>query len=213
MQGWQDIQAEALRRIKTREWPPGGLIPNEAALAEELGCARATVNRALQGLAEEGWLERRRRAGTRVALSPQRRAQMSVPVVRAEVEALEKRYDHKLLHLGRKGHQLLVHTLHLADHLPYAIEDRQIDLNSVPAAAQTDFEAISANEWLVQYAPFDHGTMTYEADVAGAFERQYLNCPEGTPLMVLTRKTFSEAGPITSVRMAYAPGHAVTMVI
>ncbi len=213
MQGWQDLQAEALRRIQSREWPPGGLIPNEAALAEEWGCARATVNRALQALAEDGWLERRRRAGTRVALSPQRRAQMAVPVLRQEVEALGLTYDHRLLNVSRKGQTLLLHCLHLADHRPYALEDREIDLARVPAAAQVDFATISANEWLVQNAPFDRGTMTYEADVAGAFEATYLRCPEGTPLMILTRRTFSEEGPITSVRMAYAPGHAVTMVI
>ncbi len=31
---WQAIQAEVLHRIRSREWPPGGLIPNEADLAE-----------------------------------------------------------------------------------------------------------------------------------------------------------------------------------
>ncbi len=31
---WHAIQAEVLHRIRSREWPPGGLIPNEADLAE-----------------------------------------------------------------------------------------------------------------------------------------------------------------------------------
>jgi GntR family transcriptional regulator, histidine utilization repressor len=51
---WQAIQAEVLQRIRNRQWPPGELIPNEADLAEEFGCARATVNRALRELAEAG---------------------------------------------------------------------------------------------------------------------------------------------------------------
>ena len=38
--GWQEVQTEALRRIQAREWPPGGLIPGEVALAREFGCAR-----------------------------------------------------------------------------------------------------------------------------------------------------------------------------
>ena len=46
------------------------MIPGEEALAREFGCARATVNRALRDLAEAGVLERRRKAGTRVALQP-----------------------------------------------------------------------------------------------------------------------------------------------
>lgn len=31
-----------LRRIRARDWPPGSVIPNEADLAVEFGCARAT---------------------------------------------------------------------------------------------------------------------------------------------------------------------------
>ena len=48
---WQSVQEEVLRRINSREWKPGELIPNEAELSLEFGCARATVNRALRGLA------------------------------------------------------------------------------------------------------------------------------------------------------------------
>lgn len=210
-QGWQDVQAEALRRIQSREWPPGATIPKEAELAEELGCARATVNRALQALAEDGWLERRRRAGTRVALSPQRRAHMVVPILRQEVEEQGKSYDHRLLHSNRTGGRLSLHTLHLADDVPYAVEDRVIELAQVPQAAEVDFSTISANEWLVQNAPFDRGTMDYRAAAAGAFEATYLHCPEGAPLLVLERETFGEKGRITQVRTAYAKGHAVRL--
>ena len=42
---WQEVHAEALRRIQTREWTPGTLIPKEAALAEELGCVNPGAKR------------------------------------------------------------------------------------------------------------------------------------------------------------------------
>lgn len=209
--GWQEVQTEALRRIQAREWPPGGLIPGEVALAREFGCARATVNRALRALAEDGWLERRRRAGTRVALSPLRRAQMSVAVLRQEVEALGKIYEHKLLHRSQAQNLLGLHSLHLADNTPYAVEQRDIDLTHVPDAETIDFTTISANEWLVQNAPFDHGTMEYLSEAATDFEATHLNCATGTALLILRRETFSEAGRITQVRLAYAPGHAVRL--
>ena len=211
MLGWQDVQAEALRRIQSRAWPPGGLIPNEAELATELGCARATVNRALRALAEDGWLERRRRAGTRVALSPQRRAQMSVPVIRQEVEALGKIYGHRVLSRKVDKASLLIQTLHLADTLPYAIEEREINLTTLPAAKDADFAVLSANEWLVQNAPVDRGTMEYLAEAASDFEVQHLGCAPAAPLMILRRETFSEVGLITRLRMAYAPGRAVRL--
>ena len=60
---WQSIRAEALRRIRAGLWPPGARIPDEAELAAEFGCARATVNRALRDLAEAGLLERKRKGG------------------------------------------------------------------------------------------------------------------------------------------------------
>ena len=72
IQGWEAIHANVLQRIRTREWGPGALIPTEEALAREFGCARATVSRALREVAAAGLLERRRKAGTRVALQPVR---------------------------------------------------------------------------------------------------------------------------------------------
>lgn len=211
--GWQDVQVEALRRIQSREWPPGGLIPNEAELARELGCARATVNRALRTLAEDGWLERRRRAGTRVALSPQRRAQMSVPVLRQEVEGSGKTYAHRIISRRTEAGILHLEGLHLADDTPFAAEQRQVNLSEVPQMADVDLDQISANEWLVQNAPFDRGTLEYAAEPASGFDTKHLKCPRAAPLMVLRRETFSDTGMVTAVRMAYAPGHAVRLVI
>lgn len=211
--GWQKVQAEALRRIQSRHWPPGSLIPGEAALAREFGCARATVNRALQALAEDGWVVRRRRAGTRVALSPQRRAQLAVPVLRQEIEAIGRVYGHRLIDSSRQGDVLTLHTLHLAGDTPYAFEERRIYLDQVPTAAGADFTAISANEWLVQNAPFDHGTMTYGAEAASATQAHHLACNVGAALLVLARETFSETGLITSVLLAHAPGHSVRLMI
>ena len=75
----QAITSEVRRRIVDREWRQGDRIPDEAELAVEFGVARATVNKALQLLAEEGLLDRRRRAGTRVAISRTPAASASSP--------------------------------------------------------------------------------------------------------------------------------------
>ena len=48
---WQFVQEDVLARIQNGTWPAGELIPTETELAAEYGCARATVNRALQVLA------------------------------------------------------------------------------------------------------------------------------------------------------------------
>ena len=68
---YRDIGSEILRRIAERVWAPGTLIPARAGAGRRIRLlARATVNRALQDLARAGIVERRRKAGTRVAPQP-----------------------------------------------------------------------------------------------------------------------------------------------
>ncbi|MBL4768990.1 MAG: UTRA domain-containing protein [Rhodobacteraceae bacterium] len=223
---WQHIHADALRRIQSREWQPGALIPNEEALAKELGCARATVNRALRALAEEGWLERRRKAGTRVALSPKRRAQMAIPVIRQEIEALGQQFSHQLIErvtapmpdrqcdalglpAGTIGHH--VRSLYLADDRPFAYEDRWVNLIAAPGFDSCPLDKISPNEWLVQNAPFANGTLEYWAAAASGEQAMHLDCALGTSVMVLERHTFGPDAPVTAMSLTYAPGHRLQL--
>lgn len=221
-QSWQEIRQEALRRIHAREWAPGDTIPNEADLAEELGCARSTVNRALRDLAQAGWLERRRKAGTRVRPAPERRAQLAIPLIRQEIETRGGRFAFTLLSrrdaplpnrvravLGLTGDPPAQHlqTLYLSDGTPYAFEDRWVSLDGAPGFAEAGFDALSPNEWLVQNAAFAHGTLDYSAAPASREEARHLGCDAGTPVMVLDRSTFGPAAPVTVVRVTYAPGH------
>ena len=220
--GWQEIHDEALRRIQSRDWQPGALIPNEAALAAEFGCARATVNRALQALADAGWLERRRKAGTRVALSPQRRAQLAIPLIRQEIENSGQSFSHAIvdrtlktmpphlraaLSLNAPTRASHVRTLYLADARAFAFEDRWVNLSAVPTFHDAPLNDLSPNEWLVRNAPFAHGTLDYSAAPASPIEATHLNCPPGTPLMILERRTFGPDAPVTFMRLSYAPGH------
>lgn len=223
--GWQEVRDEALRRIQAREWPPGAAIPNEADLAAELGCARGTVNRALRDLAEAGWLDRRRKAGTRVRAAPERRAQLAIPLIRQEVEARGARFsfavllretvplparEQALLGVG-SGAAQHVQTLYLADGRPHAWEDRWVHLPGAPGFAGARFDALSPNEWLVQNAPFAHGTLDYAAEAAGAEVAGHLACAEGAPVMVLERATFGPQHPVTAVRLIHAPGYRLRL--
>jgi GntR family histidine utilization transcriptional repressor len=224
--GWQDVHAEALRRIQSRIWAPGDLIPNEEDLAAELGCARATVNRALRELAANGLLERRRKAGTRVAETPLRHARLTIPLIREEIEQRGQSASHVLIlneiaqmpsalrHVialpeTAKTHH--IQSLHLANKQPYVFEDRWINLAAIPAIEQADLTEISANEWLVRHAPFARGTLDYFAIPALPEVAKHLGCAAATPLMVLERTTHSPTLPITWVRLTYAPGYRLHM--
>ncbi len=221
--GWESLREALHARIRAREWPQGALIPGEEQLARDYGVARATVNRALQALAEAGVVERRKRAGTRVAALPVRRARLEIPVIRQEVEARGATYGFRLLADGpvpvpdavatamqlppgaRLRHLV---TLHLADGQPQALEERWLDPASLPEPPG-DFAGLSANEWLVAHVPFVHGSLAFLAAPAPAAAAMALGVAEGTALLVTERTTFGPSGAITHVRLWHRPGHRV----
>jgi GntR family transcriptional regulator, histidine utilization repressor len=225
---WQLVKAEALRRIRNRDWPPGSQIPHEADLAAELGCSRVTVNRALRELADAGQLERRRKAGTRVPLNPVRKATFEIPIIRHDIEGRGLVPGYRLISqaqkpvpeaLGRRlglapGTPLLhVLALHLADDTAFCIEDRWINPASVPPLGKVTFADISANEWLIQNAPFSGGDIGFSATNASAAEASLLACKTGAALFTIDRITWAGAVPITSVRLIYAPGYQMLAMI
>ncbi|QDG75937.1 UTRA domain-containing protein [Labrenzia sp. PHM005] len=219
---WTGIREELLQRIHDRIWQPGELIPHEADLAEEFGCARTTVNRALRDLAESGLVVRKRRAGTRVVLNPPQRATLTIPIIREEVEALGKAYRHSLLIRDQRplppmlhgafqaalsGDVLYLKTLHFADKRPYAFEERYINLQAAPEATKADFTKISANEWLVQNAPYSHGDLSLFAMSADKAAAEKLDTAPGSALFAMERITWAGEQPITHVKLVYAPGY------
>jgi len=223
--GWEDIRAEVLRRIRARDWPPGALIPGEEALAAEFGVARATVNRALTALAEAGVLERKKRAGTRVAELPVRRARLEIPVIRLDVLGRGLPYDFKLLTdrlepapapvtarlgLPEGTPMLYLETLHLAGGQPFVLETRWLNPAVLPSPAP-DFARVSANEWLVTHVSLVSGDIAFTAEPATAREAEVMGVPPGTALLVAERTTHGTGGPVTLVRLAHAPGHRVAM--
>lgn len=227
MKGWEDIKAEVLRRIRARDWPPGGMIPSEEDLATEFGVARATVNRALRDLAGAGVLERKRKAGTRVAALPIRKATLDIPVIRQEVEARGQAHGFQVLKqafmsppvpvASRLGldpamRLLYLETLHLADSRPFAHETRWLNSDILPRPLP-DFHAISANEWLVAHVPYVTGDIAFAAEAANAREAAVMGVTPGTALFITERMTWTADSPITFVRLAHAPGYRVQTLV
>lgn len=221
---WQTVQEEVLRRIHMRAWKPGEMIPHEADLAREFGCARATVNRALREIAKTGLLDRRRKAGTRVTEQPVAKATLDIAVIRQEVEARGYRYSQQLTErsvevaptataaaMGARPAQKLLRlrALHMADARPYALEDRWINLRAVPEAEAQDFAETSSNEWLLKHAPYTHGEIAFSAANATAEEADALGCETAVALFVLDRMTWNGDLSVTKVRLVFAQGHAM----
>lgn len=221
----QLIAAEVRRRIADREWRQGDRIPDEADLAVEFGAARATVNKALQLLADEGLLDRRRRAGTRIAINPVRKATFSIPIVREQVEGAGMAYSHRVMaqrdspipagvaaRIDLPVGTVLTHlrAVHYGDGLPFQYEDRWINRAVLPQMAEADFRAVNANEWLVQNAPYLRADVDFSAANADARDARMLEVRRGQALLILHRTTWNDQGPITTVRLACHPGHVMS---
>ena len=221
IQGWEAIRTEVLSRIQSRIWPPGALIPSEELLAQEFGCARATVNRALRELALSGVLERKRKAGTRVAALPVRKATLDIPVIRHEITARGQSYSFHVVsqglshpplavaaRLGLPEKTLMIHlqTLHLAGGTPHVYEDRWLNPAILPDPAP-DFARISANEWLVANVAYAMGDIAFSAEPASMAEATALAVPQGTAVFITERCTWAPDLPITWVRLSHRPGY------
>ncbi|MDO5657044.1 MAG: GntR family transcriptional regulator [Paracoccus sp. (in: a-proteobacteria)] len=223
----QLIAREVRRRIVEREWQQGDRIPDEAALAVEYGAARATVNKALQMLADEGLLDRKRRAGTRVTVNPVRKATLSIPIAREQIESAGQTYSHRLIAqrlsplpgeiaraMGVAAGARMIHlrAVHYGDGKPYQFEDRWISPDAVPGVLQADFRRMNANEWLVRNAPYTRSEIAFGAENADPRMARWLETRRGQAVLVLTRTTFNDAGPITHVRIAHHAGFLLSAI-
>lgn len=214
---------EAIRaRIVAGEWQLGALIPGEAEFAAEFGCSRTTVNRALQALAEEGIVERRRKGGTRVRPLPVPQALVRIPLIREQVESRGQAYAHRVLtqdlcvpprdvaerlHVAAGEQAAYLETLHSADGLPFAFEQRWVNLTTVPGFAAADLVSLSANEWLIREVPFSRGEVALGASAADAATALALGVARGAALFTMERTTWFGDRAVTALTLHYAPGY------
>jgi GntR family histidine utilization transcriptional repressor len=221
----QHIASEVRRRIVEREWRQGDRIPDEADLAIEFDAARATVKKALQQIDGEGLLDRKRRAGTRVAIDPVRKATFTISIVREQVEQAGMVYSHRVVaqrkspipdeiaaRIGLPKGEVLVHmrTVHYGDGRPFQLEDRWVNPRAAPGLEKADFWQLNANEWLVRNAPYLRAELAFSAENANGRDARLLRTQPGQALLILHRTTWNDFGPITTVRVAFQPGHLVS---
>lgn len=225
--GFRDIKKVVLDRIRSGIWPPDSLLPGEAELAEEFSTTRTTVNRALRELAEEGYLERRRRAGTRVLRSPVRQARFKIPLARDEVEAQGSTYRYSRISLqqteapewlaaklGFGAGQPVIHvrSMHYAGSRPFQFEDRWIIAGNVPGAAEQEFLDISPGEWLVETMPFTTAELSFMAAKADRELSGFLDVPPGDPVFLAERLTRLQGKPVTFARLFHSEGYRMTTI-
>ena len=222
---YRDIKQVVLDRIQSQVWMPNSMLPSEVDLAKEFSSTRTTVNRALRELADDGYLERKRKTGTRVRNTPTRTARFSIPLVRDEVIASGAAYRYALvdkkqqaapswlaarLNLAPKQQILHLNCMHYADNVPFQLEKRWIVVDSVPEVLTADFSEVGPNDWLVLKVPFSNLEINFLATKADTEVAEFLDSPVGDPIFTVERTTWLQDEPVTYAKLYFSAGYRMT---
>jgi GntR family histidine utilization transcriptional repressor len=213
------IRANIERRILSGAWRPGHRIPFEHELMAQYDCARMTVSKAIASLVEAGLIVRRRKVGSFVAQPRVHSVVLDIPDIQADIAARGDFYALRLLSCKRRraNHKLseekmlgckellALRCLHLASARPFALEDRLINLDAVPEAADVDFATIAPGTWLLEHVPWTEAEHRITAMNAAAGVASLLGLAPKTACLALERRTWRGREHITHVRQIF-PG-------
>jgi len=190
----------------------GDAIPAERQLSLDMGVSRLTVRAALDELVREGYLVRRRGAGTFVAepkvakgiditsFSDDMRARGLTPGSRTidfRTIPAGARLG-RILHVSPSEEVVSVKRLRLADGEPMAVELLHVRSSLVPGLNPKELETNSFYDLLVSRyeVAIIGGTQTVEPTVTNEEESQLLGVPLHSPALLFERVTRSSEGDV-----------------
>jgi GntR family transcriptional regulator len=208
-------QRETRERVLelVEELEVGDAIPSERQLGVDLGVSRLTVRAALDELVREGYLVRRRGAGTFVAEPKVQKGGIDITSFSDDMRmrgltpgsrTLELRTVAAGARLGRILHVspaepvVAVKRLRLADGEPMAIELLHVRQALVPGLTAKDLEEHSFYDLLATRFEITivGGTQTVEPTVTNEEESQTLGVPLHSPALLFERVTRSAEGAV-----------------
>jgi GntR family transcriptional regulator len=192
---------------------PGDSIPSERQLSVDLGVSRLTVRAALDDLVREGYLLRRRGAGTFVSepkvakgvgtvssFSDDMRERGMTPASRTldlQVVTAGARLG-RILHVSPSEEVAVIKRLRLADQEPMAIELLHVRQSLVPGLTAADLETNSFYALLNSRYQLEivGGTQTVEPTVTNEEESNALGVPLHSPALLFERVTRAATGDV-----------------
>jgi GntR family histidine utilization transcriptional repressor len=214
------IKLHLMDGLAAGRWPPGALMPSEAELVAEFGVSRMTVSRALRELQAEGLVERTQGVGTFAAPLHRVSSTLTIHDLHDEIVSRGHRHD-ATVHLQRAeaatpalAAQLglapgapVFHTLilHGENGTPLQCEDRYVNPAAAPDYLGADFTRTTPTQYLFEHTALWRAQYSIEAARPTAQEARLLGIAADAPCLVVVRRTFSRAVPITIARLVH-PG-------
>jgi GntR family transcriptional regulator, histidine utilization repressor len=214
------VKAFIKKRISTGTWKPGDPVPSEAALMEQFGVSRMTVNRALRELMGEGLVTRVQGSGTFVAELHRISSTLTIRDIHEEVAERGHVHTSRVLMaesekagadlartLGLRPGARVFHTIliHLENGVPIQYEDRYVNPAAAPDYLKTDFTQTTPTHHLLEHAPLTEASYSIEACLPSAREARHLDIKPGEACLVMTRRTVSGGNIASLARLVY-PG-------
>jgi len=200
----------------------GDSIPSERHLAGDLGVSRLTVRAALDELVREGYLTRRRGAGTFVAepkvakgmtitsFSDDMRRRGLAPGSRTlelQIVPAGARLG-RILHVSPAEPVIVAKRLRLAEGEPMAIELLHVRESLLPGLSATDLEEDSFYELLPRRYGIEiaGGEQTVEPTVTDEEESETLGVPLHSPALLFERITRTPDGEVVEFTISIYRG-------
>jgi len=210
---YKRMYIELKNDIKNGKYPPGAFLPTEAELERLFGVSRTTVRRAIGLLTSEGYLSVRQGRGTEVQdvttaqhlntitsfTETIRRRGYDVTTQGLTVESIPAPKNIADIFSINKGE--LVHHIQrvqCADGQPIGILENYLLVSMFPDLQLNEREFVSLYAHLEQHYGiiFKEASETITAISASFTDAQILRVPSGTPLLLSTRITCSDQGPL-----------------
>jgi GntR family histidine utilization transcriptional repressor len=218
---FQVIKDFLLKEIQAGTWKEGDAVPSEAALAQQFGVSRMTVNRAVRELTTEQILNRIQGSGTYVA---QQKYQATLVAIKSIAEEVRGRgHEHRSeLHeltaldatetLAEQFQVTVGHTLfhsiivHFENDIAIQVEDRWVNSTLAQDYLTQNFSNKTPNEYLMEVAPLQGVDYSIEAVMPPKMIADMLHISNKEACLVLHRKTRSQNQIATIVTM-WHPGN------
>lgn len=213
---FETILRFARAKISTGHWGVGDKVPSENELCAQFAVSRMTARRALEQLALDGLLIRRRGAGSYIADQGVRSSFLSIRSISQEVAESGRAYRARVLtHRAvpatealsyalelKKGAQVF-HSLiaHLADQEAVQLEYRYVRPDAVPRYLATDFSRETPNEYLQRLCPLTDARQEISAAMPTPKECRILAIDDGEPCLLITRTTAARIGLVSFARI------------
>lgn len=217
---FKQFQREIVQKIISGELAPGDRLESEAELVKIYGLSRQTIGKALTGLAEQGLLERNKRAGTVVSHGFRERFAMPARDISQEVVERGGMYEYEILDVSFRTNGegrlhwtdlptgarfMQVEVLHYADNTVAQFERRLINLEAIPEAEDQTFTDIPPGQWLLRNAKWSWVRKRITAVNATPRLAGLLQVPVGAACVVLERRIYRSEQIISMAYLSH-PG-------